>query len=87
MVRVESDMRAHMNPTSMIVISQLAEKLDQRLSILCPKCKLPGLSQDDIDITLVEGVLTISGEKNLNQQQKIKLTTLQNGNMDPFQGL
>jgi len=25
--------------------------------------ELPGLSQDDIDITLVEGVLTISGEK------------------------
>ncbi len=25
--------------------------------------ELPGLSQDDIDLTLVEGVLTISGEK------------------------
>jgi hypothetical protein len=42
MVRVESDMRAHMNPTRMAVIGQLAEKLAHRLSILCPKCKLPG---------------------------------------------
>ena len=42
MVRVESDMRAHMNPTRMAVIGQLAEKLAQRLSIPCPKCKLPG---------------------------------------------
>lgn len=42
MVRVESDMRAHMNRTRMAVIGQLAEKLAHRLSILCPKCKLPG---------------------------------------------
>ncbi len=42
MVRVESDMRAHMNPTRMTVIGQLAEKLAQRLSTLCPNCKIPG---------------------------------------------
>lgn len=42
MVRVESDMRAHLNPTRMVVIGQLAEKLAQRLKTLCPMCKFPG---------------------------------------------
>ena len=41
-VRLETDMRAHMNPTRMMVIRELAQKLCLRLKIKCPKCKMPG---------------------------------------------
>lgn len=41
-VRVETDMRAHMNPTRMMVIRELAQKLSARLTCQCPKCKMPG---------------------------------------------
>lgn len=41
-IRVETDMRAHMNPTRMTVIRQLAKKLSLRLKILCPGCGMPG---------------------------------------------
>ncbi len=39
---VETDMRAHCNPTRMAVIGELAEKLAQRLATLCPRCDIPG---------------------------------------------
>lgn len=39
---IESDMRAHMNPTRMRGIGNLAEKLATRLKCLCPKCSTPG---------------------------------------------
>lgn len=41
-VLVETDMRAHMNPTRMQVISETAEKLAARLAKSCPKCQTPG---------------------------------------------
>lgn len=41
-VWVETDMRAHMNPTRMQVIEQLAWDLSKRLSRLCPACQMPG---------------------------------------------
>ncbi|MBA3814879.1 MAG: hypothetical protein H0X26_10465 [Alphaproteobacteria bacterium] len=41
-VRVETDMRAHMNPTRMMVIRELAEKLSARITSQCPKCRMPG---------------------------------------------
>lgn len=41
-VFAESDMRAHMNPTRMGVISEAAEKLAARLAKSCPKCQTPG---------------------------------------------
>lgn len=41
-IRVETDMRAHVNPTRMAVIGELSEKLAQRLATLCPGCKIPG---------------------------------------------
>lgn len=41
-VRLETDMRAHMNPTRMIVIREVAQKLCERLKVKCPKCKMPG---------------------------------------------
>lgn len=42
LVRVETDMRAHVNPTRMSEISELACQLAQRLATPCPACKSPG---------------------------------------------
>lgn len=41
-VWVETDMRAHMNPSRMLVIQELAEKMAQRLAAHCPSCLTPG---------------------------------------------
>jgi hypothetical protein len=41
-VWLETDMRAHRNPTRMNVIHQLAKKLAKRLATLCPSCNAPG---------------------------------------------
>lgn len=41
-VWVETDMRAHCNPTRMKVISELADKLAARLVSHCPHCNTPG---------------------------------------------
>jgi hypothetical protein len=40
--RVETDMRAHFNPTRMAEIAKLAEKLAARLATPCPACQAPG---------------------------------------------
>ena len=40
--RIETDMRAHLNPTRMKEIAQLAEKFTRRLATLCPACGTPG---------------------------------------------
>ncbi len=40
--RIETDMRAHMNPTRMAAIARLAERFATRLSQLCPACGAPG---------------------------------------------
>ena len=40
--RVETDMRAHLNPTRMKEIARLAEKFARRLATLCPACGTPG---------------------------------------------
>lgn len=42
---VETDMRAHMNPSRMSVISQLAKDLAYRLKEHCPVCVTPGWGQ------------------------------------------
>ncbi len=39
---VETDMRAHMNPTRMEVIAETARKLCRRLAAQCPGCEAPG---------------------------------------------
>lgn len=39
---VETDMRAHMNPTRMAVIKELADSLAMRLATPCPECHNPG---------------------------------------------
>ena len=41
-VWLETDMRAHLNPTRMQVIAELAEDLVTRLQTHCPACKQPG---------------------------------------------
>lgn len=41
-IRLETDMRAMMNPTRMKIIHQLALKLVERLKCKCPQCGLPG---------------------------------------------
>ena len=41
-VLIQTDMRAHHNPTRMKVIARLAEKMTLRLKRLCSKCGCPG---------------------------------------------
>jgi len=41
-VWVETDMRAHMNPSRMAVIGEVAEKLARQLAANCPRCQSPG---------------------------------------------
>lgn len=48
-VWVETDMRAHVNPTRMKMIGRLAQTLAQRLSCLCPSCYTPGWGRVDIE--------------------------------------
>lgn len=44
-VWVETDMRAHLNPSRMAVIERLAQNLSFQLSQLCPCCATPGWGQ------------------------------------------
>jgi len=39
---IETDMRAHMNPTRMEIIRQLGKKMAKRLEQYCPGCGIPG---------------------------------------------
>lgn len=41
-VTVETDMRAHMNPTRMQVLRRLGARLARRLRTHCPRCNCPG---------------------------------------------
>jgi hypothetical protein len=41
-VVIESDMRAHMNPTRMQTITKLGKQMGERLLTLCPECDTPG---------------------------------------------
>jgi hypothetical protein len=46
--RLETDMRAHLNPTRMRSIAQLAASLGERLARLCPACTAPGYGRTDV---------------------------------------
>jgi hypothetical protein len=46
--RVETDMRAHMNPTRMATLERLAERLAGRMARTCPACAAPGFGLVDI---------------------------------------
>lgn len=43
--RLETDMRAHFNPTRMRSLATLAQRLAQRLATLCPACGTPGFGR------------------------------------------
>lgn len=49
---VQTDMRAHMNPTRLATIGRLASALAERLSSLCPVCNAPGYGQVDVETGL-----------------------------------
>ena len=51
-VWVETDMRAHLNPTRMKAIERLGEKMAQRLLSMCPSCNMPGWGKVDIEVGL-----------------------------------
>lgn len=46
--RIETDMRAHRNPTRMAALATLAERLAQRIGTACPVCQSPGFGLVDI---------------------------------------
>lgn len=46
--RIETDMRAHMNPTRMTELALVAERLARRLATPCPSCSAPGWGQVDV---------------------------------------
>ena len=45
MARLETDMRAHLNPTRMRSLGVLADRLAQRLATPCPACSAPGFGR------------------------------------------
>jgi len=45
LARLDTDMRAHMNPTRMRRIAALGEALAQRLATPCPACGVPGFGR------------------------------------------
>lgn len=45
---VETDMRAHFNPTRMVAIRRLGRRLANRLASNCPACSSPGWGQTDV---------------------------------------
>lgn len=46
---LETDMRAHMNPTRMGVIAEVAKKLANQLKVPCPKCSSPGWGLKNVE--------------------------------------
>lgn len=51
-VWVETDMRAHCNPTRMKNIASLGERLAERLRRQCPVCDTPGWGEVDVTVGL-----------------------------------
>ncbi len=51
-VRLETDMRAHLNPTRMGEIARLAENLAARLAAPCPECGAPGFGRTGVETGL-----------------------------------
>ncbi len=48
LAHVETDMRAHMNPTRRQVLREVAVRLGRRLASLCPECRTPGWGVVDV---------------------------------------
>lgn len=51
-IRLETDMRAHLNPTRMGEIAKLADTLTERLATPCPNCAAPGFGRTGIETGL-----------------------------------
>ena len=49
---IETDMRAHLNPTRMASIRRLAFRLARRLATACPACGAPGWGRIDVELGL-----------------------------------
>lgn len=49
---VQTDMRAHMNPTRMATLSRLATAFAECLASSCPACGMPGYGQVDVETGL-----------------------------------
>lgn len=47
LARIETDLRAHMNPMRRRVIRHLAARLGRRLACCCPRCETPGWGRID----------------------------------------
>jgi hypothetical protein len=45
---IETDMRAHCNPTRMKVIEETTSKLLEKLNSFCPSCETPGFSVQEV---------------------------------------
>lgn len=52
-IRLETDMRAMMNPTRMNIINKLAVKLVKRLQQTCNQCKTPGFGAQSVEGNLL----------------------------------
>ncbi|MCY7308448.1 MAG: hypothetical protein LH632_20405 [Rhodoferax sp.] len=50
--RIETDMRAHLNPTRMDMLARLAMRLALRLAAHCPGCSAPGWGRIDVALGL-----------------------------------
>jgi hypothetical protein len=48
-VQIETDMRAHMNPTRMKVIAKLAQQFAKRIATICPNCNMPGFGKLEVE--------------------------------------
>jgi hypothetical protein len=49
---IQTDMRAHMNPTRMASLRRLASTLAKRVANPCPACGMPGYGQVDVETGL-----------------------------------
>ncbi len=49
---IQTDMRAHKNPTRMATLGRLASALAARLGTLCPACAMPGYGLVDVETGL-----------------------------------
>lgn len=49
---IQSDMRAHMNPTRMTTLRRLATTFAERVATPCPACGVPGYGQVDVETGL-----------------------------------
>lgn len=49
---IQTDMRAHMNPTRMATLRRLAAIFAERVAMPCPACAMPGYGQIDVETGL-----------------------------------